>query len=617
MKNATFWSFAARMLRRKRFAVGTIAFSVISAGGLAAGLVAIGPLLKLILAGEDGVNLRTIIEGWLAAKPWIADSVGTFGTSLLEYVPTGRFAGVALILGGLCILSLLGGLANFAHQYCSLTLSMLTVAEIRLETFRHALRLPLGVVVRRGPADIVTRIVRDTAELERGFSALTSKALAQLTKGLAAFAAAIWFDWRLTIVAVIVAPVLATVLRKFGKRISRGSGRTMQAYENMLRNSNESLQGLRGVKTATAERMARRRFGRANKDVVMQDRAVRIARAVSSPLIEVLAITVVAALALLAAHEIIAGRMQFDRFLLALASIGFAADALRPLTSLFNDIQAASAPAQRIAEILAIPAEGMRERDLPPLPRHGSSVGGTIEFDRVSFRYEGAERDAVREVSLKIRHGEFVALVGPNGCGKTTLASMLVRLFDPTAGAIRVDDIDVQAASLTSLRAQIGVVAQDPLLVRGTIRENVVLGLDSANDSDIERAMRMAHVWNFVAALPAGLAHQLGEGGSGLSGGQRQRLAIARALVRDPSVLVLDEATSQIDAESEAQIAAAIDSFRSGRTVIAIAHRLSTVRTADRIVVMEDGSILDVGSHTELLGRCALYQRLVQTQLVG
>jgi len=614
MKSAPFWKFATRLLRRKKLAVGTICFSIISAGGLAAGLVAIGPLLKLILAGSGEDNLQTIVRNAVEKTAWLSNIIRP---SLIDALPTDRFAGVALILSALCILTVFGGLANFAHQYCSTTLSMLTVAELRLEAFRHALRLPLGIVVRRGPADIVTRIVRDTAELERGFSAITSKVLAQLTKGIAAFGAAIWFDWRLTIVAIIVAPILGTVLRKFGKRISRGSGRTMKAYEDMLRNSNEALQGLRGVKTATAERAARRRFGRANKDLVMQDRAVRLARAISSPLIEALAIIAVAALALLAAHEIIQGRMQFDRFLLSLASIGFAADALRPLTSLFNDIQAASAPAQRVAELLAIPAEGMRERDLPALPRHGVSAGSAITFDRVRYRYEGAERDAVRDVSLTIRHGEFVAIVGPNGCGKTTLASMLVRLFDPTEGSIRIDKIDIQGASLSSLRAQVGVVAQDPLLIRGSIRENIVLGFDGATDAEIERAMRLAHAWQFVSALPAGLEHQLGEGGTGLSGGQRQRIAIARALVRDPSVLVLDEATSQIDAESEAQIAAAIDDFRRGRTVIAIAHRLSTVRTADSIVVMEDGAIRDVGTHAELLTRCELYQRLVQTQLVA
>jgi subfamily B ATP-binding cassette protein MsbA len=225
----------------------------------------------------------------------------------------------------------------------------------------------------------------------------------------------------------------------------------------------------------------------------------------------------------------------------------------------------------------------------------------------------------VRGVSLSIRHGEFVAIVGPNGCGKTTLASLLTRLFDPTEGCVRIDGIDLRAASLVSLRRQVGVVPQEPLLVRGTIRENILLGLDGGPDMDlaIDRALGLAHAAQFVAALPKGLDNELGEGGSGLSGGQRQRLAIARALMRDPSVLILDEATSQIDAESEAQISAAIDEFRRGRTLVAIAHRLSTVRSADRIVVMDDGAILDAGTHGELLARCELYQRLVATQLVS
>ncbi|MEY3143410.1 MAG: hypothetical protein RLY21_1903, partial [Planctomycetota bacterium] len=497
--------------------------------------------------------------------------------------------------------------------YCSLTLSMVTVSEIRLEAFRHALRLPLSSVLRRGPAEIVSRVTRDTAELERGFSALTSKALAQVTKGAGAFLAAVWFDWRLTLVAVVVAPVLGAVLRKFGKRILRGSRNTLKAYEDLLRNSNESMQGLRGIKTATAERMARRRFGAANRAVIREDRRVRLARAISSPLIEALAITVIMALAFLAAHEILAGRMKFDNFLMSLASLGVAGGSLKPLTGLLNDIQASSAPAERILEIMAIPAEGMRERELPELPRHRAS----IEFNAVRFRYEGADRDALRGVDLRIAHGEFIAIVGPNGCGKTTLASLLVRLFDPTEGSVRIDGFDLEGVSLRSLRAQIGVVPQEPLLIRASIRENVTLGIDRVDEHALSRAMELAHADRFVAALPQGIDTVLGEGGTGLSGGQRQRLAIARALVRDPSVLILDEATSQIDAESEAQISAAIDGFREGRTVIAIAHRLSTVRSADRIVVMEDGAVVDAGPHAELFGRCDLYRRLVQTQLVG
>jgi len=612
MKHDHFWLYAKRMLRRRRLAAGTVVFSIISAGGLATGLVASGEVLRLILAKDPNSNLRTVVEAQVAKGGVVASILPT---PLVEMLPTDRLAGVALILAGLCVLTVLGAVANFLHQYCSLTLSMVTIAEIRLDAFRHALRLPLGNVLRRGPTEIVSRITRDSAELERGFSALTSKALAQVTKGVAAFAAAVWFDWRLTIAAVVVAPIIANVLRKFGKRIRRSSRNTLIAYEDLLRTANESMQGLRGIKTATAERAARRRFGRANRRVVREDRRARLARAISAPLVEMLAIFLIAGLALLAAHEILAGRMEFERFILTLGALAVAGGSFRPLTGLLNDIQAASAPAERLHEILATPAEGMRERDLPALPRHARS----IEFDEVRFRYEGAERDAVRGVSLSIRHGEFVAIVGPNGCGKTTLASLLTRLFDPTEGCVRIDGIDLRAASLVSLRRQVGVVPQEPLLVRGTIRENILLGLDGGPGMDraIDRALGLAHAAQFVAALPKGLDNELGEGGSGLSGGQRQRLAIARALMRDPSVLILDEATSQIDAESEAQISAAIDEFRRGRTLVAIAHRLSTVRSADRIVVMDDGAILDAGTHGELLARCELYQRLVATQLVS
>lgn len=610
MRNSAFWHFAQRMLKRRGLAVGTLVFSVISAGGLASGLVSIGWVLELILGKDPAVNLSTITTKALADHPQFARFVPD---ALVSLLPTDRLAGVAVILGALLLLTLVGALANFLHQYCSLTLSMVTASEIRLDAFRHALRLPLATVLRRGPAEIVSRVTRDTAELERGFSALTSKALAQVTKGVGAFAAAVWFDWRLTIVAVVVAPIMAAVLRKFGKRIVRGSRNTLKAYEDLLRSSNEAIQGLRGLKTATAERVARRRFASANRTVIREDRRVRLARSISTPLIEVMAIVAIMALALLAAHEILEGRMKFDNFLMSLASLGVAGGSLKPLTGLLNDIQASAAPAERILEIMAIPAEGMRERDLPELPRHRSS----IEFKGVRFRYEGADRDALRGVDLNIAHGEFIAIVGPNGCGKTTLASLLVRLFDPTEGSVRIDGFDLEGVSLRSLRSQIGVVPQEPLLIRGSIRDNVTLGIDRVDERALARAMELAHADRFVAALPQGIDTMLGEGGTGLSGGQRQRLAIARALVRDPSVLILDEATSQIDAESEAQISAAIDGFREGRTVIAIAHRLTTVRSADRIVVMDDGAVVDAGPHAELFGRCDLYRRLVQTQLVG
>ncbi|MEY3144079.1 MAG: Lipid export ATP-binding/permease protein MsbA, partial [Planctomycetota bacterium] len=498
MRNSAFWHFARRMLKRRGLAVGTLVFSLISAGGLASGLVSIGWVLELILGQDPSVNLSTITTKALADHPEVARFVPD---ALVSWLPTDRLAGVAVILAALLLLTLFGALANFLHQYCSLTLSMVTASEIRLEAFRHALRLPLATVLRRGPAEIVSRVTRDTAELERGFSALTSKALAQVTKGAGAFAAAVWFDWRLTIVAVIVAPIMGVVLRKFGKRIVRGSRNTLKAYEDLLRNSNEAMQGLRGLKTATAERVARRRFATANRAVIREDRRVRLARSISTPLVEVMAIVAIMSLALLAAHEILEGRMKFDNFLMALASLGVAGGSLKPLTGLLNDIQAAAAPAERILEIMAIPAEGVRERELPALPRHRAS----IEFKGVRYRYEGADRDALRGVDLRIAHGEFIAIVGPNGCGKTTLASLLVRLFDPSEGSVRIDGTDIAGVSLGSLRGQIGVVPQEPLLVRGSIRENVALGLAGVGDAALRTALERAHAASFVDALAKGV----------------------------------------------------------------------------------------------------------------
>ncbi|MSR42154.1 MAG: ABC transporter ATP-binding protein [Phycisphaerales bacterium] len=604
-----FWFFAKRMCRRRKLFAGTLVFSILSAGGLAAGLITIGPVLELILV--KGASLQSAARSWLTEHAWTQQFVSD-PIAVTAWIPIDPFNGVVLLMGALCVMSLLGGVANYLHQSCSLTLSAVTVAEIRLIVFRHAIHLPLEPVLRRGPAEIVSRISRDTAELERGFTALTSKALAQLTKGLAAFAAALYFDWRLTIAAIIVAPLLAVIMRKIGKRIRRSTKLALEQQEDILRVSQEAISGLRGFKTATAEATAFRRFARASRALLDAELTARFARAFSVPIVEVLTIVVIMGLALIAANEILAGRMSFERFILSLGALGVAGGSLRPLTGLLNDIQSASAPAQRLLEIFAIPVEGMRERDLPALPRHARS----IEFEAVRFRYLDADRDALRDIQLTIQHGEFIAFVGPNGCGKTTLASLLCRLFDPMEGSILIDRTDIRAGNLQSLRRQVGVVAQESTFIRGTIRENVMLGADDVDADALDRALQLAHAKGFVSQLSKGLDSMIGEGGTGLSGGQKQRLAIARALLRDPAILVLDEATSQIDAESEAQIAQAIEEFCVGRTVIAIAHRLSTVRRADRIVVMEEGRIIDVGTHEALLKRCGLYERLARTQFI-
>jgi ABC-type bacteriocin/lantibiotic exporter with double-glycine peptidase domain len=282
------------------------------------------------------------------------------------------------------------------------------------------------------------------------------------------------------------------------------------------------------------------------------------------------------------------------------------------LTALVHDIQASSAPAERLVEVLGLPPESAGDRRLPRLPRHRTS----IRLEGVSYRYPGAAARALDGVDLEIAHGERVAIVGPNGCGKTTLLGLLPRLLVPTEGRVLIDETDLADANLRSIRRQIGVVTQEPVMLRGSIRENIVYGLTGVGEDRIREAARLARADAFIERLPDGLETEVSEQGASLSGGQRQRLAIARAILRDPTILLLDEATSQVDSESEELINQALTDFTAGRTSIAVAHRLSTVLAADRIVVMESGRILDDGRHEELLERCESYARLVRTQMV-
>ena len=602
---AAFWTYVRQMLRNRATVAWAFVFALISASGLGVGLLTLGPMLRLILRGD---SLDQLARQFNEKEPWIR-----VPDEIIARLPPERFDGVVLIIFVIAVLTVLGGAANFMHQYLSQMLATKTIARIRQDTYRHVLHLPLSRVIARGPSEFVARIVRDAAELQRGFIAVTSKAVTQVLKGLAAFTAAMVFDWRLTLSAAVVAPLLLIVLRKLGKRIRRGTRGSLEAQEGLLRVATETLHGLRAVKANTGERHAARWFHRLNKAVVKQELRVRTARALTGPVVETLAVLILGSLAIFAAKQIIAGNLPFERFVLTLGSLAVAGASFRPLAGLVNEMHAAAAPAERLDEILSQQREAAGPLRLPNLSRHSK----TIEFAKVSFTYPGSDRPAVDRLTLTIAHGERLALVGPNGSGKTTLISLLPRLLEPDSGRVLIDGTDISTVNLTSLRRQFGVVTQETVLFRGSVAENIGFGAAAPSREQIIDAARRAHAEDFVLELPNGYDTDLAEQGASLSGGQRQRLAIARAILRDPSILILDEATSQIDAESEAQINAALAEFCQGRTALLIAHRLSTVLNADRIVVMDGGRIIAEGSHEELLEDCDLYRRLTKTQLVA
>jgi len=602
-----FWSLSSRLLRRRLSLSLALLLAFVSAGGMGAGIAAMIPILRNIL-GVEGSTLREL------ARERLTDWGVALSPQLLALLPETRMGSVALLIAGVALLTLLGAAANFGHAALSLTISTKTVADIRRDAFRRALRMPMLTAAGK-TSETVSRLMQDCNALLRGFGALTSKFVAQATKGLAALVVAFLVDWRLSLVALLTAPVMYTVIRKLGKRVRRASRGALQSQAKLLALAAETLQALPVVKVYTAERSRLGKFSQLNRAVLREQLRARTARALAAPLTDMVTVLALGGLSLWAAHLIIEGSMDLSVFVTGLAALAAAGGSLKPLSSVVQDVQASSAAAQRIEAVLRAdvePTHSRQSRALPELPRHSQS----IVFEGVWFTYPGAATPALRDVCVEIQHGQTIAFVGANGCGKTTLLSLVPRLIEPDAGAVLVDGQDIRNVRLRSLRRQIGVVTQETVLFKGTIRENIALGDPWASEEAVRQAAAQARALEFIERLPGGLDAEVGERGLTLSGGQRQRIAIARALLRNPAMLILDEATSMIDAESETLIGEAIAELSHTRTCLIVAHRLSSVLLADRIVVMEQGRVVDVGSHQQLLDRCESYRLLARSQLV-
>ena len=610
-----FWQLARRLAARPgRLAAATLC-AFLSAGGMGAGILTIIPLLELILS-DGGASLEAIARD---RTPWL-------GESILAALPQDRFISVVWIIGALAGLTLVGATLTFTQLALSASIVVDAIGGIRRDVFRHALHLPLARLAGRS-SDALARVINDTEMLMSGFNALVGKSVVQAARAVAGVTVAFFIDWRLTLIALLATPILYIITRKLGKRIRRASRGALRARGELLNASTEFMLGMRAVKAYSAERRALAHFDVHNQAAVRDTHRQQLIRAIASPASQAVTILFLAGLALIASRAIIAGTMELPGFIAALASLGAAGATVRPLSRAIQEVQMSAAAATRIAELLDDPVEPMWDRRdrpavgavavrLPRLPRHHHSIA----FENITLTYPGATEPALDGVSLIIPHGSTVAFVGPNGSGKTSLLSLVPRLFPPTSGRVLIDGRDIAAVDLRSLRRQIGVVTQESFLFRGTVRENIAMGRRSPGsapgDDEIMTAVRKARADDFISRLPGGLDSIIGEQGATLSGGQRQRLAIARAMLRDPAILILDEATSMIDADSEAKIADALAEFSAGRTSLIVAHRLSTVVGADLIVVIDRGAVAATGTHEQLLETSPLYRTLARTQLV-
>lgn len=612
-----FWTLAREMGRYRGLLIVGLVAALLDAATAFAGF----GLLRVVVTqtfADTPVPMREVVHD-LVTRPdlpaWLPNLTG-----LTAWVPADVYRGFALALLMVIPLSLFGSTMRFIHAALSYTVGLRSVMRIRQRAYFRMLHVPADLPDDIGAADRLSRLMSDTSRLGSGFASLMGRAVRDSMMGVVFLCWALIIDWKLSGIFLLAMPVVGIAMRKFGKKVRRASKYSLQQYAEMIQAAQESMQSPAVVRVHGAEGYERRRFNAINRAVFNQEMKARTARALSSPVIELIALVGLIGVSLLAGWYVFGQQSaQPQDVLWVLVALGLAGGSVKPMANLNNDLQEAGAAARRVVEILNAPVEpNPRGAFKDPahgvvLPRHHQS----IDFQGVTYRYPGADEMAVRGIDLHLPFGCSAAVVGTNGSGKSTLLNLVPRLTQPTEGRVLIDGIDLATVRLRALRDQISMVTQQAVLFEGTIADNIAYGRRDTPRDEVVAAAKAAFAHDFIARLPDGYDTRLGEAGSGLSGGQKQRLCIARAVLRQPAILIMDEATSQIDAESEALIAKAIRALQVGRTTLTIAHRLSTVVDCNPIVVMNDGQVVDQGTHGELLERCGIYQTLVNNQLTG
>jgi subfamily B ATP-binding cassette protein MsbA len=504
------------------------------------------------------------------------------------------------------MLAFLGkGIAEYLASVSSQWVANKAITDLRQQVFRHQMHLPISVHQAEAQGRMLSRILYDIPQVG---SALSNAWIivvrdTMVIIGLAGYL--LWTAWELTLLLLVVAPGVAWIIRSASHKLRGGNRAMQQTTASMTGAVGESLAGIREIKLFGTHDHEDRRFADISERLRKQTmRTVRISSA-NAPLVQVLAASAVALVIWVAGALSAQDRLTPGTFVAFVAAMAMLFEPIRRLTNINTVIQKGLAGAQSIFELLDTPPEP----DAGPID--GPRARGALRFDRVSFRYPGQTEPAIHELSLDIPPGKTIALVGASGSGKTTMIQLIGRFFEPDSGRILLDGAPVGEASLAWLRAQIAWVGQQVVLFDDTVAANIAYGRPDLSEAEIIRAARHAHAMEFIDKLPQGLQTCVGANGSQLSGGQRQRIAIARAFLKDAPILLLDEATSALDNESERAVKEALAELRQNRTVLVVAHRLSTIRDADQIVVMEHGRIVEQGNHAALAAAGGPYARLL------
>jgi ATP-binding cassette subfamily B protein/subfamily B ATP-binding cassette protein MsbA len=561
-----------------------------------------------------------LAEDRIWAEGWARSACLFVKSYVNDLLPESPFHMFVLVMGLLLLGTLVKDVFLVANNVFVARLAQKAAFDLRKLFYRRTLRMDLATFSEEGTADLMSRFTNDMNKVAAGVEALFGKMVREPAKMVVCLVLAAMISWQLLLLSLVIAPLAGCVIGWLAKTLKRTNRRAMEEMSAVYTTLEETFRSIKIVKAFTNERQERKRFHDNSKSYYNKAMWIAAYDSLSHPLTEILGVTAITIAMLAGVWLVLSGEthlfgirmthlpLRWGTLGLFYALLAAAADPARKLSDIFSSLQGASAAADRIFSQLDRQPKIREPRN--PVPFHGHCHD--LTFENVSFGYQ-PNKLVLQDVNLQIAFGETIAIVGPNGCGKSTLANLIPRFADPTVGTVKIDGVPLTNMRTRDVRRQIGLVTQETMLFNDTIFNNIRYGCPNATREQVVQAAKQAHAHRFIEHdLPHGYETSAGALGNSLSGGQRQRIALARAILRDPPILILDEATSQVDLESEQAIQQVLETFVRGRTTVIITHRLAILSLADRVVVMDDGRVLDVGCHEELLGRCGLYRRFNQ-----
>jgi len=579
--------------------------------------------LRLRRDNQQGISEDKLIQlNTSRAEPSIIDNIRIGAAGLaqraISFLPRDEdrankkraIVFIILLMGGFTIARCI---ARFYQSYLAEKVVQIATARLREDAFAHVMDMTVGFFSDAGTSDTISRLLGDISTMGRGVKVLLGKTLREPLKALGTLTCAAFLSWKLTLIFLGAAPVTVWLLSLLGKKIKRATRRSLISSALILGKLQGVMKALRVVKVYNRQKHEVLAYTGLNRRFLRQILRVAKVQAATGPIMEVLGMVAGSAALLVGAYWIFSAtiNMQPSAFFTLLVLLGTTAESIRKVSDVWNKVQQANAAAERVYAVVDEPPEfeDINAAELEPLK-------DKIEFRDISFTYPKGDRPVLNRINLTVTTGQTVAVVGPNGSGKTTLVNLIPRFYDAGSGQVLIDGTDTRKCTLKSLRDQVSMVTQEVVTFNDTIAANIGYGKKGATMDEIIAAAKRSFAHEFIEPLPNGYDTLIGEHGSGFSGGQLQRIVIARAILKDPAILIFDEATSQVDADSEAKIHQALSQLMRNRTCFVIAHRFSTVLSADTIVVMDDGQIVARGTHDQLSRTCPLYQNLYETQMV-